>query len=213
MKRLFAEDVRLFAELCNAGVNLVRSCTILRDSGLAPGTRTTMEWALPKFEQGATLSSALSEAPDRDWASPLTVAFVRAGEIGGILDETLANLANYLDKETELRANWLPGYETALAFTLWGKLLVSGMPILQTLSVTAGTVDDPKVKTTLLAVRDRIKEGDSLGECTELSEVAEPFALPMIAIGEECGRLDEMLERVAMLQIRCSKTKAASAEA
>ena len=79
---------------------LDRSLTTLAE--LAPGDlkRVTGE-VLNSVRGGTSLAEALAQHPKA--FPPLYVNMVKAGEIGGVLDEVLARLVDYLRNVQELR--------------------------------------------------------------------------------------------------------------
>ena len=48
-----------------------------------------------------------------------------------------------------------------------------------------------------MKARNRIREGDPIGEPLEKSKLFPPMVVQMVAIGEETGALDQMLGKVA----------------
>ncbi len=73
----------------------------------------------------------------------------------------------------------------------------SGVPILQTLNVTASAVDNVWISRKILAMREGIEHGDALSRTARRADVFTPLVLQMIAVGEESGRMDEMIDEVA----------------
>jgi type II secretory pathway component PulF len=61
------------------------------------------------IEKNRTMSEAMADRPTV--FSPFYIAFVKAGEIGGVLDEAFAHLVTWLEREREaadrLRSSWL----------------------------------------------------------------------------------------------------------
>jgi type IV pilus assembly protein PilC len=76
-------------------------------------------------------------------------------------------------------------------------LLSSGVPILQAMETTAGTVDNVLIQDAILAARASIREGDTIADPLAASRQFPPMVVQMITIGEETGQLDSMLEKVA----------------
>ena len=76
-------------------------------------------------------------------------------------------------------------------------LLKGGVPLLDALGTVQGVVGNLLVERAIAKVQTRVKEGKGMvGPLTE-SGVFPPLALHMIAVGEETGRLEEMLLKVA----------------
>jgi type IV pilus assembly protein PilC len=78
-----------------------------------------------------------------------------------------------------------------------GLLIKSGVPILQTLEVLEGVVGNKVIANAIARARVSIREGQSIAEPLQQTGVFEAMVIQMITIGEETGRLDEMLERMA----------------
>lgn len=76
-------------------------------------------------------------------------------------------------------------------------LLASGVPILQAMETTAGTVDNVLIQDAILASRASIREGDTIADPLAASRQFPPMVVQMISIGEETGQLDAMLQKVA----------------
>jgi general secretion pathway protein F len=78
-----------------------------------------------------------------------------------------------------------------------GTLLKSGVPLLQALEVVQDVVANAMVSRALKEVRVGVREGQGIAGPLGRSGVFPPLALQMVSVGEETGRLDEMLMRVA----------------
>ena len=94
---------------------------------------------------------------------------------------------------------------TRFARTL-GTLLHNGVPLLKALSIVKDTVDNQVIADGLERVASSLKEGQSLA--APLAEVARfpSFAVHMIRVGEESGRLEEILQQVAQVYERETRT-------
>ncbi len=299
-KRVGLKDIsifcRQFATMINAGVSLIRCLDVLEQQSSNPTLKEMIRDIQKEVEGGATLSRSLAKFPRV--FSELAVGLVRAGEIGGVLDETLDRLADFMEKDLELRQKIksamtypvlvlfvavgivtflvmfiLPkfmqmfldlGMEDSdfpaptrllmdvshfmtskwyimigiivgltvginrLKATKTGKryfdmitlklpvfgplnhkvaiarfartlstLLASGVPILQALETVAGTVANDIISDAILMARASIREGDTISDPLAESKMFPPMVVQMIAIGEETGQLDSMLEKVA----------------
>lgn len=78
----------------------------------------------------------------------------------------------------------------------------SGVPVVQAMSVVAMTVDNDYVADKIEGMRDTIERGESILRAAIAAKVFTPVVLQMIAVGEESGSLDEMMEEVADLYQR-----------
>jgi MSHA biogenesis protein MshG len=73
----------------------------------------------------------------------------------------------------------------------------SGVPLLQTLNVVSQSVDNDYIAERVIAMRNGIERGDTLTRTVVASKLFTPLVIQMIAVGEETGAVDTMLEEVA----------------
>ena len=78
-----------------------------------------------------------------------------------------------------------------------GTLISSGVPILEGLDITAKTAGNAVVERALQRVRKSLEEGKSLTEPLKDSEVFPGMVTQMIAVGEQTGAMDAMLQKIA----------------
>jgi type IV pilus assembly protein PilC len=78
-----------------------------------------------------------------------------------------------------------------------GTLISSGVPILEGLDITAKTAGNAVVERALQKVRKSLEEGKSLTEPLKESEVFPGMVTQMIAVGEQTGAMDAMLQKIA----------------
>jgi type IV pilus assembly protein PilC len=78
-----------------------------------------------------------------------------------------------------------------------GTLISSGVPILEGLDITAKTSGNAVVEKALQKVRRSLEEGKSLTEPLKDSEVFPGMVTQMIAVGEQTGAMDAMLQKIA----------------
>jgi type IV pilus assembly protein PilC len=78
-----------------------------------------------------------------------------------------------------------------------GTLISSGVPILEGLDITAKTSGNAVVERALFQVRKALEEGKSLTEPLRDSEVFPGMVTQMIAVGEQTGAMDAMLQKIA----------------
>src|SRR6267142_1728839 len=78
-----------------------------------------------------------------------------------------------------------------------GTLISSGVPILEGLDITARTAGNSVVEKALQQVRKSLEEGKSLTEPLKESEVFPGMVTQMIAVGEQTGAMDAMLQKIA----------------
>jgi MSHA biogenesis protein MshG len=73
----------------------------------------------------------------------------------------------------------------------------SGVPTPQGLTATARTVGNEYVAARVVAMREGVERGDSLTRTAAAMGVFTPLVLQMLTVGEETGRVGDMLQEVA----------------
>jgi len=87
----------------------------------------------------------------------------------------------------------------ARSFALASK---SGVPIVQGLSVVAQTVDNTYIASRIEQMRDGVERGESILRTATTTSVFTPVVLQMIAVGEESGELDDLMDEIAEMYER-----------
>lgn len=77
--------------------------------------------------------------------------------------------------------------------------LKSGVPIEQALVVVTQTVDNHHIARRIEGMRASVERGESILRAAVATEVFTPVVLQMIAVGEETGAIDELMNEVAEL--------------
>ncbi len=78
-----------------------------------------------------------------------------------------------------------------------GTLIKSGVPILQSLNIVKETIGNLVIAGSLTGIHEGIKEGEGISKPLKSANTFPSLAIHMITVGEETGRLDEMLLKVA----------------
>ena len=91
-----------------------------------------------------------------------------------------------------LKRTLLARYSQSLAM-----VLRSGVPMTTGLSLTAHAVDNSYMEKAIITMRQDIEKGDSLLRASKSSELFSQLVLQMVAVGEETGRVDELLQEAA----------------
>lgn len=78
----------------------------------------------------------------------------------------------------------------------------SGVPIVQALSVVAQTADNAYLTQRIEGMRDGVERGESILRTATNAAVFTPVVLQMVAVGEESGSLDDMMDEVAVMYER-----------
>jgi type IV pilus assembly protein PilC len=298
-KRIKSKNItvfsRQFATMINSGLALLRALYILETQTQNARLKKIISEVRTDVEGGSALSDALEKHPKV--FSRLYVSMVRAGEAGGILDDTLSRVATQLEAEDSLKrmvrsamvyplliaafallvmtammlfiipifskmyadlGSQLPlltrimvnisntmrsiaGIFIFAAFAgaiygiirlkrtdkgtaFWDRfklqipmgigeiirklamarfsrtlstLVSSGVPILQAIEITGDTAGNVVVSNAMANVKRDIKEGRPMSEPLAKASVFPPMVTQMIAVGEETGAVDTMLNKIA----------------
>ncbi len=284
---------RQFATMVNSGLPILRAISILADQTENKELEKVLIQTRTDVEQGSSLSAALAKHPKA--FNNLFISMIKAGETGGVLDDTLLSLADQIEKEVELRRQIksamtypvvvvalvmliltamllfvVPQFETIytnLGGTLplptrillgvsnafrsyWyvflfatvvgsflfrrykrtdsgrarvdaakirvpvfgplfhkvalarfastlGMLLRAGVPILQALDNVKETVNNRVIADAVDDVKTSVREGESIAKPLSKHKVFPPMVVQMMAVGEETGAVDTMLDKVA----------------
>ena len=284
---------RELATLLDAGLPLLRSLELLQRNTDSTNLKTALSSISESVAGGSNLSEAMSRHPRV--FSPLFVNMVRAGEIGGVLEEVLDRLATYYEKTAALRSKILsalyypvtvlvisvalvtliltfivprlqeiyegmgvefpamtqalidasmivrhqtpyvlggivllvflihqvgrtrsgrygldllklkiPGFgiliqKAAIArfARTFSTLLEAGVPILQSLWIVRETSANAQVAEAVVHIHTSIREGGTVAEAMKRHSIFPELLVHMIAVGEETGKIDPMLNKVA----------------
>jgi type IV pilus assembly protein PilC len=73
----------------------------------------------------------------------------------------------------------------------------SGVPVLQALQIVRDTSGNEVVSTAVQQVHDAVKEGEGVAAPLDATKIMPAMVISMIEVGEETGKLPEMLEKIA----------------
>ncbi|MGD8580834.1 MAG: type II secretion system F family protein [Lysobacterales bacterium] len=291
--REVGEFTQQMSTLLGAGLPLDRSLQVLIDLAESDRVKRTVGEIRDRVREGGSLSDALEE--QHGAFNRLFVNMVRAGEVGGTLDVTLARLTEYLERSRDLKdsvisaliypvlllmlaagslilllvyvipqftpifeelggdlplitkivlffGSILQNFWWALAllvvFVVWqfrrmladperrfswdtrvlkmkwvgdlvakietarltrtlGTLLSNGVPLLSALSIARNVISNTVLRQDLVEAASQVKTGGGLARNLANGGRFPRLALQMISVGEETGRLDDMLIKVA----------------
>lgn len=296
-QRVTPQDLVVFsrqlATLMGAGLSFMAAFDTIIEQTENPRLRDTILEVRRDVEGGSSFADALAKHPKV--FSAMYVSMIRAGEVGGVLDDILQRLATLAEHEAETRArikaatrypkivigaltvaivillyyvvpkfaalyanfdaelplptriliaiNWfaqtywwvallaaaggwfgawrflktehgrlwwdgvklkLPIFGTIFLKTalsrfarVFGTLSRSGLPVLQALEIVADTVGNVVIARVVLQIRDSARQGRGLIQPMRVSRVFPPVVVQMVAVGEESGKLEEMLGKVS----------------
>ncbi len=285
--------MRQFATLVDAGLPILRGLRVLEKQNKNRPMGTVLKNISDSVESGNSLSVSMKDY--EDVFSPLFINMIHAGEVGGVLDKVLLQMADYYEKSSKLkkkvkssmvypsfvllvagvvvyglivfiipkfskmflemdlqlpfmtqflidmsgfiRNQWylpfvfLAAVVVAFRFTMankagrhmvhsilykmpvigdlfskvavsrftrtLGTLINSGVQILEALNITRETVGNAVVENAITLVHDNLKEGESMVHPLTQANIFPPMVLSMVSVGEETGRMSEMLIKIA----------------
>ncbi|GGA26822.1 type II secretion system inner membrane protein GspF [Dyella nitratireducens] len=119
-----AQFTHQLATLLGAGQPLDRALGILMDLPEGEHAKKLIERVRDRVRGGTPLSQAMDE--EHGVFPKLYIALVRAGEVGGSLEDTLRRLADYLERTQELRGSIINAliYPAFLMVGVFGSLLL-----------------------------------------------------------------------------------------
>lgn len=208
--------LQVFSILIESGVSLMRSMHVLDQTITYEPLKVANRDLMAQVEGGETLSKSM--CAHAQLFSPFLIGLVRAGEVGGVLDETLRRAADFYQKQLDYRRERqvLNGtamalgekqsqqYEAALAATaddvqiqyfcyMLGTMLLSGVPILQALEVAAQVLPERQAEGVEVA-RQALRDGESLSPPL-LASGFPAAVVTLFHIGEETRNLDRLVLR------------------
>jgi MSHA biogenesis protein MshG len=78
----------------------------------------------------------------------------------------------------------------------------SGVPVVQALTVVSQTADNAYLAARIEQMRDGVERGESILRTSTAANVFTPIVLQMIAVGEETGSLDDLMDEIALMYER-----------
>lgn len=148
---------RQFSTMIDAGVSLVRCLDVLSEQSTSAKLRRIIADLRAEVEAGNTLSKAMSKYPTV--FSNLFIGLIRAGEVGGVLEESLQRLSVFMEKDVELRRK----IKSALTYPILVSVVALGIvlfltiyivPQFKKMFVDMGLKDFPAMTQTLMDFSD-----------------------------------------------------------
>lgn len=284
---------RQLATMVAAGLSILRALAILAEQTENKALAKVLGQVRGDVETGQSLSAAMER--HKDVFPPLMLNMIKAGEVGGFLEEVLLSIANNFEAEVKLRGKvksamtypvvvfviailavigmlmfivpvfsnmfeelgaelpaptkvlvWLSEFLkwTAIPFAIalgifgfwwskhkndlsvrekfdpiklkvpvfgplfqkvaiarftrnFGTMIRSGVPLLQALDIVGDTSGNIVITHAVKDVRDSVRTGQSLTGPLAQHKVFPPMVVQMMAVGEDTGALDTMLDKVA----------------
>jgi len=112
---------RQFSTMVDAGVSLVRCLDVLGHQTQDAKLKKIITDIGERVESGESLSRAMQRHPRT--FSNLFIGMIKAGEVGGVLEETLQRLSHFLEKDVELRRK----VKSALTYPVLVAIMATGI--------------------------------------------------------------------------------------
>jgi type IV pilus assembly protein PilC len=116
---------RQFATMINSGVSITRALAILAEQTENSTLAEVIKQLRKDVEAGLSLSEALSK--QGKIFPPIFINMVRAGEAGGVLDETLLRLADHFEKDAAIKARVKSALTYPTAVLIFSLLIATAM--------------------------------------------------------------------------------------
>lgn len=216
---------RQFATLLGAGVSLLRLMRIIGETTPDERLRRVNADIAASIEAGKTLSKSMEDHPDA--FSSIIRALVRAGEVGGVLDEMADRLAGYLETDLELRERFYLYFELtrlrsaeageqieqrvrdvlrrtrsrvieALFWRALGEMLTAGVPLPLAVECAAELYESEPQAAIKQVASAGLEEKALAGELEAIG-VFSRAPLELCRVGDEVGALDLMCRKAADL--------------
>jgi len=78
-----------------------------------------------------------------------------------------------------------------------GTLLKSAVPMIQSINIVREVINNRVISSSMDPIISGVKKGDGLAKPVKESGAFPPFAIHLLEVGEETGRLDDMLLQIA----------------
>ena len=78
-----------------------------------------------------------------------------------------------------------------------GLLVASGVPILQSLEISSESVSNTLLKNDIKNAAKQVEKGISIAQALSVTTNFPPMLTQMISVGEQTGKLDEVLKKVS----------------
>jgi len=125
--RLVSTMYMQLASLLRSGVPLLKSLSVLRQQSSHAGLRSVLEEIHSQVEEGATLADAMSRHP-RVFSAMVT-SIIRAGGEGGFLEDALDHVAEFTEKQQDLKSRTTGALIYPIILAVVGTVIVNVLVI------------------------------------------------------------------------------------
>ncbi|HEY3346409.1 MAG TPA: type II secretion system F family protein, partial [Nitrospirota bacterium] len=89
------------------------------------------------------------------------------------------------------------GYQVSSITRTLATILSGGIPIIQALEMVARSITNREISDKLYDVQERVRQGTSLADAIEKTDIMPPMTIRMIEVGEATGALEIMLDDIS----------------
>src|SRR3989442_464535 len=182
------------ATLFEAGLPLDRALTILEELAPNPRVKPIVTDLLRSVRGGASSSKGLAKPHPRPFPRPaikMSRDHWKGGGLGGWLSWDRAILKAPIWGGIALHV------EAARFARTLGTMLRSGVPVLGALAVVGDMMSNQAVGGAVSRLSDGVKRGGTIAAGMQDQGMFPALAIHMVRVGEETGRMEEMLLKVA----------------
>ena len=163
-----------------------------------PQFETMFQDAGSKLPETTRLVMAASAALREDWWILLLAIAIVAGSLQFLLRRpAVIAFRDRVALRLPILGGLLVRFEAARFSRSLGVLLANGVPASRALALAGGTVGNRVFTDAIETLAARFKEGEGLATSLEETGCFPNLAIQLIQIGEETGRLEEMLQEIA----------------
>jgi len=131
------------------------------------------------------------------WMLVVGVVLIYVGFTVATRTESTAKLIDAALLKIPLMGDMLRKFSVARFSRTLGTLQKSGVNILEALDIVAKTAGNRVIEEAVMKARVAIREGEGISGPLKAQNVFPPMVIQMVSAGEETGKLDEMLMRIA----------------
>jgi type IV pilus assembly protein PilC len=162
-------------------------------------------YVVPTFSQIYAESGSALPAPTQmlisftGFLKRYILLFIAMGFVAGVLfrrwsyTESGRFAIDEMKVKTPFLGSILTRYSVASFTRTLATVLGSGIPIIEALRMSVGTLNNKVLERGLLTAVVRVEEGSKLSTALESIKLMPPLALRMLSVGESTGSLEEML--------------------
>src|SRR3990172_9051793 len=204
-------SARQLATMVSAGLPLTNALEILRVQSTTERMQEVLGGMLADVQGGSSLAKSMSKYPDV--FDKVTVSLVEAGEASGKLDLLLTQLADNIERERDFQSKTrgalvYPAVIGVAMLAVFIIMMVFVVPRLAALYADIGAelplptkiligISNILYRDAILGAKKQVEKGFPLSIPIRADPNFDPLISQMIAVGEETGKLDEVLEKVA----------------